>query len=99
MVVASKYDANDPKRTLQCGKTIRLDLTTRYVIGSLWQTNCREEIISHLRYLPLLAAFALIVFGAVPSRGETIIDEWQNVKAPPPPELKSVTLDPMTIRK
>lgn len=49
-----------------------------------------------LRYLPLLAAFAMPLFYAVPSQGETIIDEWQNVKAPPPPELKSVTLDPKT---
>ena len=49
-----------------------------------------------LRYLPLLAAFAMVLFGAIPSRGETIIDEWANVKAPPPPELKSVTLDPKT---
>jgi nicotinamidase-related amidase len=49
-----------------------------------------------LRYLPLLAAFAMPLFYAAPSRGETIIDEWQNVKAPPPPALKSVTLDPKT---
>ena len=26
--------------------------------------------------------------------GKTIVDEWSNVKAPPPPELKAVTLDP-----
>lgn len=49
-----------------------------------------------LRYLPLLAVFAMPLFYAEPSQGETIIDEWQNVKAPPPPELKSVTLDPKT---
>ncbi|HEY9460946.1 MAG TPA: cysteine hydrolase family protein [Paralcaligenes sp.] len=49
-----------------------------------------------LRYLPLLAAFAMPLFYTAPSQGETIIDEWQNVKAPPPPALKSVTLDPKT---
>jgi hypothetical protein len=49
-----------------------------------------------LRYLLPLAAFAMVLISAVPSRGETIIDEWQNVKAPPPPQLQSVTLDPKT---
>ena len=49
-----------------------------------------------LRYLLTLAAFAMVLMGGAPSRGETIIDEWPNVKAPPPPELKSVTLDPKT---
>jgi hypothetical protein len=34
-----------------------------------------------LRYLLSLAAFAMIVISGGPSRGETIIDEWQNVKA------------------
>jgi nicotinamidase-related amidase len=46
--------------------------------------------------MPLFATLALVLFGAVPSRGETIIDEWQSVKAPPPPALKSVTLEPKT---
>ncbi len=49
-----------------------------------------------LRYLLPLAAFAMVLIGSAPSRGETIIDEWQNVKAPPPPKLESVTLDPKT---
>jgi nicotinamidase-related amidase len=49
-----------------------------------------------LRY-PLFAAVAMVLlFGAGPSRSETIIDEWQSVKAPPPPKLQSVTLDPKT---
>ena len=47
-----------------------------------------------LRYLLLLTAFAMVLISGAPSRGETIIDEWQNVKAPPPPQLQSVTLDP-----
>jgi nicotinamidase-related amidase len=47
------------------------------------------------RLLPLAALAAVLIY-VVPSSAETIIDEWANVKAPPPPELKSVTLDPKT---
>jgi nicotinamidase-related amidase len=47
-----------------------------------------------LRYLLLLIAFVTV--GGAASRAETIIDEWQSVKAPPPPKLQSVTLDPKT---
>lgn len=32
----------------------------------------------------------------MPSSAETIIDEWNSVKAPPAPKLQSVTLDPKT---
>lgn len=42
-------------------------------------------------------ALGLIAAGAVftaPARGQTIVDEWASVKAPPPPELKPVTIDP-----
>ena len=42
---------------------------------------------------------AIIVAGslAVPSaQAGTIIDDWNNVKVPPPPKLKSVTVDPKT---
>jgi Isochorismatase family len=49
--------------------------------------------IGHL--LPLAAVAAVLGY-AVPSSAETIIDEWAMVKAPPPPELRSVTLDPKT---
>lgn len=48
-----------------------------------------------LKRLPLLA-LAATAFFAAPSQASTIIDEWQTVKAPPAPELKSVTLDPKT---
>ena len=41
-------------------------------------------------------ALALGLLSAAPASAETIIDEWANVKAPAPPELKSVTLDPKT---
>jgi nicotinamidase-related amidase len=49
-----------------------------------------------LRSLLPLAAFAMVLAGTIPSQGKTIIDEWQNVKVPPPPQLKSVTLNSKT---
>jgi nicotinamidase-related amidase len=49
-----------------------------------------------LRHLLPLAALAGVLSYAVPSSAETIIDEWNSVKAPPAPALKSVTLDPKT---
>ncbi|MEO6783518.1 MAG: cysteine hydrolase [Bradyrhizobium sp.] len=49
-----------------------------------------------MRYLLPLAALAAVLSYAVPSSAETIIDEWAQVKAPPPPKLESVALDPKT---
>jgi nicotinamidase-related amidase len=43
--------------------------------------------------LALLAALPLPV---TPARAQTIIDEWNSVKVPPPPELKPVTVNPKT---
>ena len=51
---------------------------------------------SRLRYLLLFAAFVMVLVGGVASRAETVIDEWQGIKAPPAPQLKPVTLDPKT---
>ncbi len=45
--------------------------------------------------LPLCVIAAMFSY-PVASSAETIIDEWSSVKAPPAPELKSVTLDPKT---
>jgi nicotinamidase-related amidase len=42
------------------------------------------------------AAAIFLAAWAVPSSAETIIDEWSSVKAPAPPELKPVTIDPKT---
>ena len=47
------------------------------------------------RLLPLATVAAVLVC-VMPSLAQTIIDEWQSVKAPPAPELKAVTLDPKT---
>jgi hypothetical protein len=67
-------------------------LTARPVIDPLWERNYGEENMLRLRYL--LPAFAMALISSAPSLGETIIDEWANVKAPAPPELKSVTVNP-----
>jgi len=48
------------------------------------------------RHLWRLVAFAAVLVFAAPASAETIIDEWLNVKAPPAPELKAVTVDPKT---
>ena len=43
------------------------------------------------------AALLLAPFlAAAPAAAQTIIEDWTKVKAPPPPELKSVALDPKT---
>jgi|ERR1035437_4934998 nicotinamidase-related amidase len=47
------------------------------------------------RLLPLAALAAVLVYAA-PAPAQTIIDEWASVKAPPPPALKPVTLEPKT---
>jgi nicotinamidase-related amidase len=47
-----------------------------------------------------IAAIGIIVAavssGAVSTPAANIVDEWASVKAPPPPELKPVTVDPKT---
>lgn len=42
----------------------------------------------------LLAGLLVFAFASSDGYAATIIDDWANVKVPPPPELKSVTLDP-----
>jgi nicotinamidase-related amidase len=46
----------------------------------------------------LIAALAAIAVAALtwPAQAGDIIQEWANVKAPPAPEIKSVTVDPKT---
>jgi nicotinamidase-related amidase len=46
-----------------------------------------------MRRVLALAALLAALGGA---RADTIIDHWAEVKAPPPPELKPVTVDPKT---
>jgi nicotinamidase-related amidase len=49
-----------------------------------------------MRHLLPLAALSLALTSAASAQATTIIDEWASVKAPPPPKLQSVTLDPKT---
>ena len=46
------------------------------------------------RHLWPLAALAVVLAYAAPAPAQSVIDEWNSVKAPPVPELKSVTVDP-----
>ena len=48
---------------------------------------------------PLSTLVALLLFvagAAAPASAQTVVDDWANIKAPPPPELQSVTVDPKT---
>lgn len=48
------------------------------------------------RILASAAALGLTVLLVVAARADDIVTEWGSVKVPPPPELKSVTVDPKT---
>lgn len=48
------------------------------------------------RQLSLFAICIMALVSSVPSSAQNIVNEWSSVKAPPPPELKSVTIDPTT---
>lgn len=50
---------------------------------------------NRLAALAVLLASAVLA-GSLPAGAATVIEEWSNVKAPPAPELKPVTLDPKT---
>ena len=47
-------------------------------------------------YLLSSLIFSGVLVCAEPLLAQTVIDEWQGVKAPPAPQLKPVTLDPKT---
>jgi nicotinamidase-related amidase len=51
---------------------------------------------SYIRPLISLVALAAVAMVATTASAQTIIDEWQSVKAPPAPALKAVTADPKT---
>jgi nicotinamidase-related amidase len=74
---------------------IALDHARSY--WSPWMKENRpEEIMFRIRDWLVVAALAVALVYAVPATAQTIIDEWSNVKVPPAPELKPVTLDPKT---
>lgn len=43
-----------------------------------------------------LAGFAAVVLAGAGAFAQTIVDDWANVKVPPPPQLKPVVVDPKT---
>ena len=45
-------------------------------------------------FLVALAVGTSLVAAPRPARAQSIVDEWSTIKAPPPPELKPVTVDP-----
>lgn len=47
-----------------------------------------------LNLLVIMAVFAVGTGLSATASAQTIVDEWANVKVPPPPELKPVTIDP-----
>lgn len=48
------------------------------------------------RHLIAALAAAMLAAGSSAAHARDIVDEWASVKAPPPPTLKSVTVDPKT---
>jgi nicotinamidase-related amidase len=49
-----------------------------------------------VHHLLPFAALAAALACVAPASAQTIINEWSNIKAPPAPELKAVTIDPKT---
>jgi nicotinamidase-related amidase len=39
-------------------------------------------------------AASVLIAAVLPAQAQTIVDEWAGIKAPPPPELKAVKVDP-----
>lgn len=59
----------------------------------------KEDTVSKMQILLRLATVAagvLMIAFAASNAAADILDDWANVKAPPPPELKAVTLDGAT---
>jgi nicotinamidase-related amidase len=55
-----------------------------------------RKVRSRLRLwtLNIIAGTAALLAGAAPSAAQGVIDEWASVKAPPPPAVNHVALDP-----
>jgi len=59
------------------------------------QTQC--SILKKMLAALAITASVFLCQGAVSASAQTIVDEWDKVRAPRPPELKPVALDPKTI--
>jgi hypothetical protein len=44
----------------------------------------------------IVSIIALVAAAAAPVHAANVIDDWAKIEVPPPPELKSVTVDPQT---
>jgi nicotinamidase-related amidase len=55
------------------------------------QKTKREELMDR-KSISIAIAIAAALFAANPARAQTVIDDWSQVKLPPPPALKPVTL-------
>jgi nicotinamidase-related amidase len=56
--------------------------------------NEGEERILRRRLASVLATVAALFLCAAPAPAQTIIDQWSGITAPPPPELKPVSVEP-----
>ncbi|MFZ3360124.1 MAG: isochorismatase family protein [Xanthobacteraceae bacterium] len=54
------------------------------------------KLTSSALFAAVAMSVAAICATNVSARAGTVLDDWANIKAPPPPELKSVTVDPQT---
>lgn len=53
-----------------------------------------RQIDRRIRLMAVVGVLAVGTGFSTPALCQTIMDEWASVKAPPPPELKPVTIDP-----
>lgn len=53
-----------------------------------------RQVERKIRLMAIVGVLAVGTGFSTPALCQTILDEWASVKAPPPPELKPVTIDP-----
>lgn len=53
-----------------------------------------RQVERKFRLMAIVGVVAVAAGLSTPAMSQTIVDEWANVKAPPAPELKPVTIDP-----
>jgi nicotinamidase-related amidase len=55
-----------------------------------------RRLLSEPTSLAVIVISSFLCLSVIPASAQTIVDEWDTVKAPKPPELKPVTVDPKT---
>ena len=58
------------------------------------QSTLGSMLLTEANLAELIVIGFLLCLSAVPAFAQTIVDEWATIKAPPPPALKAVTIDP-----